>query len=55
MKNFRHAEDVVCVSTDLTDPITNSELKFMPIDLTKKEEMKSKKKKSWDMRMNNSL
>ena len=43
--HFKHAEDVVCVPTDLTDPTTNFESKFMPSDLTKEEEKKPRKKK----------
>ena len=34
LKNFRHAEDVVCIETDMEDPTTNFEAGHMPEDLT---------------------
>ena len=45
LKNFKHAENVVCVPTDLTDPTINFESKFMSSDLTEEEDKKPPKKK----------
>ena len=55
MKNFRHAEDVMYVLTDLTYPATNFEWKFMPSDLTEEENNEPLKQKIWDMHAKNDL
>ena len=50
-KNFRKAEDIVEVITDLNDPVTNFYTKHMPDDLTEKEEESKIKMKIWEMRV----
>ena len=36
LKNFRKAEDMVEIITDLNDPVTNFDTKHMPDDLAEK-------------------
>ena len=51
LKNFRKAEEIVGIITDMNDPVTNFECKHMPDDLTEKEEESKIKMKMWKMRV----
>ena len=45
LKKFRHAEDVVWISTDMEDPTTALEAKHMPEYLTEDKYKRSSKQK----------
>ena len=51
LKNFRKAEDIVEIITDLNDPGTNFDTKHMPGDLTKKQKESKIKMNMWEMRV----
>ena len=51
LKNFRKAEEIVQIITDLNDPVANFDTKHMPGDLTEKEKESKIKMKIWEMRV----
>ena len=51
LNNFRKAEDIVEIITDLNDPVTNFCTKHMPDDRTEKEEEPKIKMKMWEMQV----
>ena len=51
LKNFRKAEDMVKIITDLKNPVTYIIIKHMPDNLTVKEEESKIKMKMWEIRV----
>ena len=51
LNNFRKAEEILEIITDLNDPVTNFNTKHMPDDLTEKEEESKINMKIWEMRV----
>ena len=51
LKNFNRGEDVLPIVTDITDPKTDFETKYMPSDLSDVDEKKTLKVKMWELRI----
>ena len=51
LNNFRHAEDIVCISTDLEYPTMDFQARHIPEDLTEDEENICSKQITWEIKL----
>ena len=51
LKNFRHAEEVVCILTDLEDQATAFKERYTPEDLTEDEDKIPSKQKMCEIKL----